>query len=194
MFHWLIEFMKSINGIKKYYNSISRQSGIVHKDKAMRQLDLDLWEMNWLVAGERSPLMNQAILIDWWIKWSEWAPPQQAKLNWNEFWFMKFNWRCLLREEPTNHTQTNFSLALAGEEKFGFVLLDLPRSRSCLVRRLLLAHSLCCFMNSFHKFISSTAAAINCAIGGCLLPSLFNQLVFALFSLFWRSPCRWQRP
>ena len=37
--------------IKKYYNSISRQSGIVHKDKAMRQLDLDLWEMNWLVAG-----------------------------------------------------------------------------------------------------------------------------------------------
>ena len=37
---------------KKYYNSISRQSGIVHKDKAMRQLDLDLWEMNWLVAGQ----------------------------------------------------------------------------------------------------------------------------------------------
>ena len=36
---------------KKYYNSISRQSGIVHKDKAMRQLDLDLWEMNWLVAA-----------------------------------------------------------------------------------------------------------------------------------------------
>ena len=30
-------------------------------------------------------------------------------------------------EKPTNHTQTNFSLALAGEEKFGFVLLDLPR-------------------------------------------------------------------
>ena len=28
--------------LKKYYNSISRQSGIVHKDKAMRQLDLDL--------------------------------------------------------------------------------------------------------------------------------------------------------
>ena len=37
--------------LKKYYNSISRQSGIVHKDKAMRQLDLDLWEMNWLVAA-----------------------------------------------------------------------------------------------------------------------------------------------
>ena len=34
------------DGNKKYYNSISRQSGIVHKDKAMRQLDLDLWEMN----------------------------------------------------------------------------------------------------------------------------------------------------
>jgi len=33
--------------LKIYYNSISRQSGIVHKDKAMRQLDLDLWEMNW---------------------------------------------------------------------------------------------------------------------------------------------------
>ena len=43
--------MKWAEWIKKYYNSISRQSGIVHKDKAMRQLDLDLWEMNWLVAA-----------------------------------------------------------------------------------------------------------------------------------------------
>ena len=32
--------------VKRYYNSISRQSGIVHKDKAMRQLDLDLLTMS----------------------------------------------------------------------------------------------------------------------------------------------------
>ena len=52
--------------IKKYYNSISRQSGIVHKDKAMRQLDLDLWEMNWLVAAaqQRKAKGNSILLFE----------------------------------------------------------------------------------------------------------------------------------
>ena len=44
-----------IDGIKKYYNSISRQSGIVHKDKAMRQIhfgeELFFLFNSWLVAA-----------------------------------------------------------------------------------------------------------------------------------------------
>ena len=43
-----INFICEIDGMN-YYNSISRQSGIVHKDKAMRQLDLDLWQ--WLMVA-----------------------------------------------------------------------------------------------------------------------------------------------
>ena len=44
----------------KYYNSITRQSGIVHKDKAMRQLEaLELWEI--AVGGEER---------DDWMKWN----------------------------------------------------------------------------------------------------------------------------
>ena len=51
---------------KKYYNSITRQSGIVHKDKAMRQLDLFL--LQWLVAGsEGSNHSNLASLLLIWF-------------------------------------------------------------------------------------------------------------------------------
>ena len=60
-----------VDGIKKYYNSISRQSGIVHKDKAMRQLDLDLWEMNWLVAGPAHSAIQQFISICS-SEWADW--------------------------------------------------------------------------------------------------------------------------
>ena len=45
--HWMEFHFIWWMRIKKYYNSISRQSGIVHKDKAMRQLDLDL--LQWLM-------------------------------------------------------------------------------------------------------------------------------------------------
>ena len=31
--------LRELNSFNQYYNSISRQSGIVHKDKAMRQLE-----------------------------------------------------------------------------------------------------------------------------------------------------------
>ena len=48
---------------ESYYNSISRQSGIVHKDKAMRQLDLDL--LQWLmVAGSASPAIKNKLMSE----------------------------------------------------------------------------------------------------------------------------------
>ena len=71
-FYWIQQWLKRIDEWnKKYYNSISRQSGIVHKDKAMRQLDLDLWEMNWLVAGPAHSAIQQFISICS-SEWADW--------------------------------------------------------------------------------------------------------------------------
>ena len=84
-----VSFLICFSELKMYYNSISRQSGIVHKDKAMRQLDLDLWEMNWLVAGPRKekdkliwfPLFengrNQSIIIS-----LLWGPLCVLRMEW----------------------------------------------------------------------------------------------------------------
>ena len=77
--------------MKRYYNSISRQSGIVHKDKAMRQLDLDLWEMNWLVAAAREST-NSIIFSLWeWEKrdWIVWFPLAARPLFKNLWFLMK---------------------------------------------------------------------------------------------------------
>ena len=77
--------------LKIYYNSISRQSGIVHKDKAMRQLDLDLWEMNWLVAAAREST-NSIIFSLWeWEKrdWIVWFPLAARPLFKNLWFLMK---------------------------------------------------------------------------------------------------------
>ena len=67
---WFIKFSLNcwlINAGNKYYNSITRQSGIVHKDKAMRQLDLFL--LQWLVAGSEGSLVSFAkiSLICWFV-------------------------------------------------------------------------------------------------------------------------------
>ena len=80
-----------VNWLKRYYNSISRQSGIVHKDKAMRQLDLDLWEMNWLVAAAREST-NSIIFSLWeWEKrdWIVWFPLAARPLFKNLWFLMK---------------------------------------------------------------------------------------------------------
>ena len=84
--------------LKIYYNSISRQSGIVHKDKAMRQLDLDLWEMNWLVAAAREST-NSIIFSLWeWEKrdWIVWFPLAARPLFKNLWFLMKAG--CLMDE------------------------------------------------------------------------------------------------
>ena len=67
-------------GFQEYYNSITRQSGIVHKDKAMRQLDLFL--LQWLVAGsEGSNKQFSKINFICWIDFNQF-PFWREKLNW----------------------------------------------------------------------------------------------------------------
>ena len=180
--------------IKKYYNSISRQSGIVHKDKAMRQLDLDLWEMNWLVAA----LAHSFLFFSFQLALPNGRAEEkkEEKTSWRALFVLRRKqlwmkraigwWTMKKREEQPIHFSKLFFLTARSGPTKEELLNGLAAEHCSLGRRLLILIE---FMDWFipallPPFLNSIQVQLNQLRYLCLAAHPFNPIILSINSPF----------